>query len=65
MDRVVAFGKAITTWGQWVDKNIIQNKTKVFFQGISPSHYKYVFFFFFFIKFHGTIRNASSTTHEG
>lgn len=46
MDRVVAFGKAITTWGQWVDKNIIQNKTKVFFQGISPSHYKYVFFFF-------------------
>ncbi|CAI9295008.1 unnamed protein product [Lactuca saligna] len=39
MDRVVAFGKAITAWGQWVDKNVIQNKTKVFFQGISPSHY--------------------------
>ncbi|KAL4555177.1 hypothetical protein LXL04_037788 [Taraxacum kok-saghyz] len=39
MDRVVAFGKAITTWGQWIDRNVIQNKTKVFFQGISPSHY--------------------------
>ncbi|KAI3675047.1 hypothetical protein L1987_84629 [Smallanthus sonchifolius] len=39
MDRVVAFGKAIITWGRWVDANVVQNKTKVFFQGISPSHY--------------------------
>ncbi|KAJ0507985.1 putative PMR5 domain, PC-Esterase [Helianthus annuus] len=39
MDRLVAFGKAIVTWGQWVDANVVQNKTKVFFQGISPSHY--------------------------
>ncbi|KAK9056894.1 hypothetical protein SSX86_024258 [Deinandra increscens subsp. villosa] len=39
MDRTVAFGKAIVTWGRWVDQNIVPNKTKVFFQGISPSHY--------------------------
>lgn len=40
MDRVVAFGKAIDTWGRWVDNNIDPVKSKVFFQGISPTHYK-------------------------
>ncbi|KAJ0457946.1 putative PC-Esterase [Helianthus annuus] len=40
MDRVVAFGKAVVTWGRGVDANLSVNKTKVFFQGISPSHYK-------------------------
>ncbi|KAJ9537741.1 hypothetical protein OSB04_030474 [Centaurea solstitialis] len=40
MDRLVAFGKAIDTWGRWVDDNINPAKSKVFFQGISPTHYK-------------------------
>ncbi|KAK1416696.1 hypothetical protein QVD17_25811 [Tagetes erecta] len=39
MDRLVAFGKAIDTWGRWVDHNINPLKSKVFFQGISPTHY--------------------------
>ncbi|KAK4486653.1 hypothetical protein RD792_006711 [Penstemon davidsonii] len=39
MDRVLAFEKALNTWGRWVDNNIDPAKTKVFFQGISPSHY--------------------------
>ncbi|GMY33566.1 protein trichome birefringence-like 41, partial [Fagus crenata] len=39
MDRMVAFEKALTTWGRWVDSNIDPAKTTVFFQGISPSHY--------------------------
>ncbi|XP_076924944.1 protein trichome birefringence-like 41 [Bidens hawaiensis] len=39
MDRLVAFGKAIDTWGRWVDDNIDPLKSKVFFQGISPTHY--------------------------
>ncbi|XP_073027504.1 protein trichome birefringence-like 41 [Primulina eburnea] len=39
MDRTAAFEKALVTWGGWVDANIDPAKTKVFFQGISPSHY--------------------------
>lgn len=40
MDRMIAFEKALTTWGHWVDANINTSKSMVFFQGISPSHYK-------------------------
>ncbi|XP_022898740.1 protein trichome birefringence-like 37 [Olea europaea var. sylvestris] len=40
MDRLVAFYKGLTTWGRWVDLNVDPTKTKVFFQGISPTHYK-------------------------
>lgn len=39
MDRMVAFQTALTTWAGWVDDNIDPAKSKVFFQGISPSHY--------------------------
>ncbi|KAJ1441583.1 PMR5 N-terminal domain [Sesbania bispinosa] len=39
MDRMKAFEKALTTWAAWVDTNIDPAKVKVFFQGISPSHY--------------------------
>ncbi|KAL0428629.1 UNVERIFIED_CONTAM: protein trichome birefringence [Sesamum latifolium] len=34
-----AFRKAITTWGRWVDSNINQMKTHVFFRGYSASHF--------------------------
>ncbi|XP_010272758.1 PREDICTED: protein trichome birefringence-like 41 [Nelumbo nucifera] len=40
MDRMLAFEKALLTWGGWVDSSIDPLKTRVFFQGISPSHYK-------------------------
>ncbi|XAR56424.1 hypothetical protein NMG60_11036902 [Bertholletia excelsa] len=39
MDRLTAFRKGLTTWSRWVDSNIIPTLTKVFFQGISPTHY--------------------------
>ncbi|KAI7999599.1 Protein trichome birefringence-like 38 [Camellia lanceoleosa] len=40
MDRLMAFYKGLTTWGRWVDRDIDPSKTKVFFQGISPTHYQ-------------------------
>ncbi|WOK99852.1 protein trichome birefringence-like 38 [Canna indica] len=40
MDRLVAFNKGLSTWANWVDSNINSTATKVFFQGISPTHYQ-------------------------
>ncbi|CAM8906381.1 unnamed protein product [Rhodiola kirilowii] len=39
MDRTAAFGLALTTWARWVESNVNPNKTTIFYQGISPSHY--------------------------
>ncbi|KAL2930835.1 Protein trichome birefringence-like 38 [Bienertia sinuspersici] len=39
MNRLDAFYKGLTTWAKWVDENVNPSKTRVFFQGISPTHY--------------------------
>jgi DNA mismatch repair ATPase MutL len=40
MDHMEAYKIGLTTWGKWIDANIDPSKTKVFFQGVSPSHLK-------------------------
>ncbi|XP_041024674.1 protein trichome birefringence-like 38 [Juglans microcarpa x Juglans regia] len=40
MDRLTAFYKGLNTWANWVNLNVDPAKTKVFFQGISPTHYQ-------------------------
>ncbi|XP_058208631.1 protein trichome birefringence-like 39 isoform X2 [Rhododendron vialii] len=40
MNRLIAFYKGMTTWARWVNRNVDPSKTKVFFQGISPTHYE-------------------------
>ncbi|XP_052177307.1 protein trichome birefringence-like 39 [Diospyros lotus] len=40
MNPLVAYYKGLTTWARWVNLNIDPAKTKVFFQGISPTHYE-------------------------
>ncbi|CAL0335167.1 unnamed protein product [Lupinus luteus] len=39
MDRMKAFKLGLTTWANWVNTKVDTRKTKVLFQGISPSHY--------------------------
>lgn len=41
MDRTVAFQRGLTTWANWVDLNVDPAKTRVFFQAMSPTHYRY------------------------
>ncbi|XP_050287258.1 protein trichome birefringence-like 38 [Quercus robur] len=40
MDRITAFNRGLNTWASWVNQNVNPSKTKVFFQGISPTHYQ-------------------------
>lgn len=40
MNRLIAYYKGLTTWSRWVNLNVDASKTKVFFLGISPTHYE-------------------------
>lgn len=40
MNRMIAYYKGLTTWARWVNLYVDPSKTKVFFQGISPTHYE-------------------------
>ncbi|GMP49094.1 hypothetical protein CsSME_00016197 [Camellia sinensis var. sinensis] len=40
MDRLVALERGLRTWARWVDTNVDTSRTTLFFQSISPTHYK-------------------------
>ncbi|MCD7447538.1 Protein ESKIMO 1 [Datura stramonium] len=40
IDRPTAYRRVLTTWSQWVDKNIDPNHSQVFFMSMSPLHIK-------------------------
>lgn len=42
MDRLTALEQGLRTWARWMDSNVDTSRTRVFFQGISPTHYEYV-----------------------
>ncbi|GAV61959.1 PC-Esterase domain-containing protein/PMR5N domain-containing protein [Cephalotus follicularis] len=37
---LVAYKRALTTWARWVDKNIVSDRTQVFFRGYSVTHFR-------------------------
>jgi hypothetical protein len=32
------FNRALTTWARWIDDNVDQSRTRVFFRSVSPEH---------------------------
>lgn len=40
MNRLIAYYKGMTTWARWVNGHVDPSKTKVFFNGVSPTHYE-------------------------
>ena len=62
MDRLAALEQGLRTWARWVDANIDASSTRVFFQSISPTHYKYVFPFFVLVIICSTTASLIATT---
>lgn len=40
MNRLEAYEKALQTWGKWVDQIEDAKIPQIFFQGVSPDHWK-------------------------
>ncbi|URE04602.1 hypothetical protein MUK42_20715 [Musa troglodytarum] len=40
IDRPVAYRRVLSTWANWVQKNVDPNRTTVFFMSMSPNHIK-------------------------
>ncbi|KAJ4841219.1 hypothetical protein Tsubulata_030000 [Turnera subulata] len=40
IERPVAYRRVLTTWSDWVEKNVDPNRTTVFFSSMSPLHIK-------------------------
>ncbi|MED6118532.1 Xylan O-acetyltransferase 1 [Stylosanthes scabra] len=38
VERPIAYGRVLNTWSKWVEDNIDPNRTKVFFNSMSPLH---------------------------
>ena len=42
MDRLHAYEIALNTWASWVESRVDPRRTKIFFQGVSPDHDRWV-----------------------
>ncbi|KAK1269678.1 hypothetical protein QJS04_geneDACA005049 [Acorus gramineus] len=40
LDHMEAYTRALKTWAKWIDHTFSHGKTKVFFQGSSPTHFR-------------------------
>ncbi|XP_074295759.1 protein trichome birefringence-like 2 [Silene latifolia] len=40
LEALQAYGKALKTWGRWVDRHVNPNKTLVIFRGYSGTHFR-------------------------
>lgn len=40
IERVVAYGRVLRTWANWIEQNVDPTRAMVFFISMSPNHFR-------------------------